>query len=81
MAKVHSILEAGPLPALPFMRACNVCPLTLLHASSHASGRPPGPRVRPSDSKHPLKHPHQHPHTCSMVSVHTLVLICSVTAT
>ena len=65
MAKVHGILDAGPLPALPFMRACDVCPFTLLHASSHASGRPPGPRVRPFDPKHPLKHPQ----SCFIVAV------------
>ena len=46
MAKVHSILESGPLPALPFIRACDACPLALLHATSAASGRPPGPKVR-----------------------------------
>lgn len=45
MAKVHSILGAGPLPALPFIRAADACPLTLLHATSSAPGRPPGPRV------------------------------------
>lgn len=46
MAKVHSILEGGPLPALPFIRARDACPLALLHATSAASGRPPGPKVR-----------------------------------
>ena len=77
MAKVHSILGAGPLPALPFMRACNVCPFTLLHASSQAFGRPPGPRVRPSDPKHPL----EHPHCCFIVAIYTLGLSCSTTST
>ena len=77
MAKVHGILEAGPLPALPFMRACDVCPFTLLHASSHASGRPPGPRVRPSDPKHPL----EHSQACFVVAVHTVSLSCSTTVT
>ena len=45
MAKVHSILEGRPLPVLPFIRASNMRPLALLHATSRASGRPPGPRV------------------------------------
>lgn len=45
MAKVHSILEGRPLPVLPFIRASDMRPLALLHATSSASGRPPGPRV------------------------------------
>lgn len=45
MAKVHGILGSDPLPGLPFIRASDACPLALLHATSNASGRPPGPRV------------------------------------